>query len=106
MPGASGPLVLPQAAALQLRFYLRQQVIDRQPLQILRVEPFQLGPVENAVGAADSSERKSLDQIPGAQEFLVTTGRPSQQRQKIAKRLGKKTLGAVHIHIGGAVAFG
>jgi hypothetical protein len=78
MPGAGGPLGFPQAAALQLRFHLGQQLFNRQFLQKLRVEPLQLGPIENAIRPADPGQRKFLDQFRGAQEFLVATWRPSE----------------------------
>ena len=38
-------------------------------LQILRVEPLELGAIENGVGAADARERKLLDQFRRADEF-------------------------------------
>src|SRR5579885_1489705 len=52
---ARGPFVFPEAAALQLRFHFGQQVLDGELLQILRVEPFELGAVEDGVGAAHAS---------------------------------------------------
>ena len=82
-----------------------QEFIDGQLLQILLVEPFELGAIENGVGAADAGERESLDQFGGARNSELSP-RPAEQRQEIAKGLGQKTFVAVGAHAGGAVAFG
>src|SRR5258708_7902429 len=93
----SSPALTPPASAtaLQFNFNFRQQLRDGKFLQILRVEPFEFRPVEHGVGAAHALERKLLEQIFGAQEFFVATGRPAQQREKIAERFRKKSFGAV-----------
>ncbi len=66
----------------------------------MRIEPFELGPVEHGVGAAHALKRKLLQQVFCPQKLFVSAGRPAQQREKITKRFRKKTLGAVHIYIG------
>src|SRR5205085_2452611 len=65
--GTSSPFGLPQAAALQFSFHFGQQFFDRQPLQILRVEPFEFGPVEDGVRAAYAFERRNSSSPPGDQ---------------------------------------
>src|SRR5207245_11024107 len=41
------PFRLPQSSAGQLSFYVGQQFVNRQLLQVLRVEPFELGTIED-----------------------------------------------------------
>ena len=99
------PLGLPQAAALQFFFDFGQQFLDRKPLQVLGVKPFELRPVEYRIGAAHALQREFVDQLLRAQKFFVSSGRPAQQRKKISERLRQETIGTVHIHVGRAVAF-
>ena len=106
MAGSGGPLVFPELAALQLRFDEREKLFDRQLLQVLRVEPFELGAIENAVDTADAFQRKPCEQLTGAKKFFVAAGRPAEQREKIAEGFRKKAFAAVHVDIGGAVALG
>src|SRR5205814_8808447 len=100
------PFFLPEPAALQLGFDFGEQILDGQLLQILRVEPFEFGAIENAIRAADTLERKFFEQLRGAQKLFVAAGGPAEQREKIAKGLRKKAFGAVHVDVGGAVTLG
>ncbi len=59
----AGPFLAPKLGAAQLRFDGGQQFLDRQFLQVLRVEPFELGAVEDGIGAADAGERKAAEQF-------------------------------------------
>ena len=106
MPGARGPFFLPQPILLQLTFHFRQQVFDRQLLQVLCVEPFELGAVEYAVGAAYAFKREFLKQVFRPQVLFVSTGRPAEQGKEISERFGQEALAAVHIHVGRSVALG
>src|SRR5215469_12694825 len=97
---AARPLPFPQSILLELPFNLRQQIVHRQFLQILRVEPFELGSIENTVRAADTFERKFLQQVGGTQKLFVAARGPADQGQKIAERLGQKSFSAVQVHVG------
>ena len=106
MPRARGPLFLPQPVPPQLPFHFRQQVFDRQLLQILRVEPFELRPVEHAVRAAYALQSEFLEQVFRPQELLIPAWRPAEQRQKISERFGQEALAPVHVYVRGSMAFG
>src|ERR1700756_5396284 len=106
MAGSRGPLVFPEFAALQLRFDVGEKFFDGQLLQILCVEPFELGAIENTVDTADAFQRKLFQQLAGAQEFFIAAGRPAEQREKIAEGFWKKTFAAVQVDVSGAVALG
>src|ERR1700739_13910 len=106
MAGSRGPLVFPESGALQLPFDVREKFFDGQLLQILCVEPLELGAIEDTVDATDAFQRKLFQQLAGAQEFFVAAGRPAEQRKKIAEGFRKKTFAAVHVDVGGAVTLG
>src|SRR5260370_6947856 len=106
MAGSRSPFVFPEFADLQLPLYVGEKLFDRQSLQILRVEPFELGTIENTVGAAHASQREFFEQLAGAQEFLIAARRPADTREKFAECLAKKTFAAVHVDVGSAVALG
>src|ERR1700758_1496881 len=106
MAGSRGPLFFPEFAALQLRFDVREKFFDGQLLQILCVEPFELGAIENTVDTADAFQRKLFQQLAGAQEFFIAASRPAEQREKIAESFRQKTLPTVHVDVGGAVTLG
>src|SRR5271156_1259343 len=90
--------------ALQFGPNLRQQIFDGHLLQILRIEPFELVAVEDAVGAAHAGEGKSFQQLGGAKKLLVSSGRPAEQCKEVAERFRQKSLGTVHVDVGSAVA--
>src|SRR5262249_35225442 len=103
---AGGPLGPPEAAALEFGADEGQQLVDRKRVQILLIEPFEFGAVEDSVGAADSREREACDQIGTAQHLRIVPWRPAEQRQEIAKCLGQKALFAVQADADGAVPLG
>src|ERR1700732_4475593 len=80
-----GPHRLPTPASTtrcaSARLHFRQQLVDREFLKILRVEPLEFCAVEDAVGPAYVFERKFLQQVLRAQKFLVVARRPTEQRK-------------------------
>src|SRR5882672_7129854 len=99
------PIPASTSRCASIRFHFGEQFLDRQFLQILRVEPFQLRPVKYSVRAANACERKLLDQVLCSNELLVAARRPSEQREKIPKRFRQESFRAVHVDVGRAVPF-
>jgi len=88
----AGPGLLPDPGALELLFDIGKEFVYLNLLQILRVEPFELGAIEDGIGATDAGEAEALDEITGANEFVVISRRPAEERQEIAEGLGEKTF--------------
>src|ERR1700754_4008340 len=93
-------------ASLQLGLNEGQQILDRQFLHVLRVEPLKFRTVKDAIGAADARKIEFFEQLFRAQELLVAAGRPAKQREKVSERLREEAFGAIHVYVGGAVALG
>ena len=75
-------------------------------MQILLVEPFELGAIENGIGSADAGKREALDQFGGAEHFSAIPAGPAEEREKIAESFRQEAFVAIGAHAGGAVAFG
>src|SRR5579872_7362948 len=97
---------MPKARPLQFGANRRKQVFQRKLLQILLVEPFELGTVEDGIGSADTAEGEALDEIGGAKHFGIIAAGPTQQGEEIAESFGQKAFVAVGSHAGRAVALG
>src|SRR5271155_1381430 len=97
-PLGRSPLILPQPRAPQFCFHIRQQLLHRRLLQILRVVPLQLRAIEYRIRPAHARKRKPLDQFRSPHEFAVIARGPSQQRQKIPERLRQKSFVRIRSH--------
>ena len=97
---------MPQAGFFELGLNRGKQFFNGKLLQILLVEPFELGAIENRVGSADAGEREALDQFGGAENFSAVAAGPAEEREKIAESLGQEAFVAIGAYAGGAVAFG
>ena len=56
-----GPFRVPKAGSFQFGLNRRKQFVDRKLLQILLVEPFELGAVEYSIGPADTAQGEALN---------------------------------------------
>jgi len=75
-------------------FRLRQQFLKGKFLQVLGVEPLELGLSNTALVRLKPGERKFLQQISLVRKIPRRPREPAQQREKIAERLREKTFGS------------
>ena len=82
----------PETGRFELRTHPRQQLVGREPRQVLRVEPVELLGIEDGVAAADALEREARDELVAREASLVAAGRPAEQRQEIHHRFRQIAL--------------
>src|SRR6185369_8769296 len=73
-----------------------RELVRREPHDVLLVEPLELLGIENRIAAADTVERKQLDQLVLTEQLAVArSGRPPEQPEKVHHRFREKSLTCV-----------
>src|SRR5262245_4971938 len=87
----AGELGAPESRLTQDRLETPRELVDRQPQDVLLVEPVKLLRAEDSVPAADTLERERRDQLIACEELSIVAWRPAEERKEIHHGLREVT---------------
>src|SRR4051812_9014185 len=83
--GAS-ELGCPEARVAQCGLYTPRQFVERQPLNVLLIEPVELLWIEDRVATADPFKRERCNQFVAREQLAIVSWRPAEQREEVDHR--------------------